>query len=140
MNTETIQSIDCVKTGRKPLNIDWDRVDTMLEAHCTAVSIADVLGVSESALRKRCEVDKKVRFSEYAQLKRAKGDDLLRDKQYQVAMSGDKVMLVWLGKNRLGQSDKKEIEHITTDHLTHAVPLTVASCSSWQSYSPRRSL
>ena len=47
-------------------------------------------------------------FSSYLAEKRAHGNSLLRAKQYEIAMSGDKTMLVWLGKNRLEQSDKIE--------------------------------
>ena len=36
----------------------------------------------------------------------------LREKQYDVAMSGNVSMLIWLGKQVLGQSDKQEVEHI----------------------------
>ena len=32
----------------------------------------------------------------------------LRRKQYELAMAGNPTMLVWLGKNLLGQSDKME--------------------------------
>lgn len=97
------------KAGRPKATIDWNKVGQMLEANCTAVGIAAALGIEEDTLRKRCQVDNKCTFSEFSQEKRAKGDDLLRAKQMQIAMSGNVTMLIWLGKNRLDQSDKREI-------------------------------
>jgi hypothetical protein len=34
----------------------------------------------------------------------------LRRKQLEKAMGGDSTMLIWLGKNMLGQSDKSEVK------------------------------
>lgn len=78
------------------------------------MGIAATIGVDEGTLRKRCEADNNCSFSEFSQQKRAKGDELLRSKQFQVAMAGDKTMLIWLGKQRLNQSDKSDT-NITAD-------------------------
>ena len=80
----------------------------MLEAGCTAVGIADSLGIDRVTLYNRCPQDNNLAFSAFAQLKKAKGDDLLRLKQFQTAMEGNVTMQIWLGKQRLGQSDKQE--------------------------------
>lgn len=116
MDTQTIEPKRSV--GRPKANINWDDVAAMLEADCSAVSIADVLGIDEDTLRKRCPQDNNCSFSEFSRRNKAKGEKQLRAKQYEVALSGDKVMLVWLGKNRLGQSDKKEV---TTNNATEGV-------------------
>lgn len=80
----------------------------MLEAGGAATGIAATLGITEDTLYNRCKTDLKQDFSAYRQEKLAKGDELLKSKQFQVAMSGDKTMLIWLGKQRLGQADKNE--------------------------------
>lgn len=97
------------KAGRPKAIIDWQKVGQMLEADCTAVGIAATLGIEEDTLRKRCPADNKCTFSEFSQQKKAKGDELLRMKQFQTAMSGNVTMQIWLGKQRLKQSDKSEI-------------------------------
>jgi hypothetical protein len=108
------------KRGRPKVEIDWDKVGKMLEAGCFATGIAATLGIDESTLYRRCPEDNKVDFSTYSQQKKAKGDELLRQVQYQTAVGyrdpktqkkyePDKTMLIWLGKQRLGQSDKQEI-------------------------------
>lgn len=63
---------------------------------------------------------------------KANGRISLRRKQFELAMKGDRTMLVWLGKNMLGQSDKvdttlsgpggapielKNLTHLSDDEL-----------------------
>jgi len=83
----------------------------MLEAGCKGTEVAAVLGISRDTLYRACQREHKVDFADYKALKRASGDRLLRVKQFEIAMTGDKTMLVWLGKQRLGQSEKNEIKH-----------------------------
>lgn len=97
--------------ARPKANINWDEVGKMLEAGCSGVGIAASIGVDEGTLRKRCEKDLKCSFSEFAQQKKSKGDDLLRAKQFALAMKGDKTLLIWLGKQRLGQTDRQDQKH-----------------------------
>jgi hypothetical protein len=92
--------------GRKYKFIDWDKVDRFLEAGCSGVEIAAYIGVFYSTLYDRCVIDKNMSWTEYSQNKKAKGESMLRAKQFEIAMKGDKAMLVWLGKNRLNQSDR----------------------------------
>lgn len=95
--------------GRPKANIDWDKVGKLLNAQCNAVGIASVLGISTDTLYLRCQEDNKMEFTAFSELKKSEGKELLRAKQYQIAMTGDKTMLVWLGKQYLGQSDKTEV-------------------------------
>ena len=96
------------KTGRTPAVIDWDTVGKLLEADCKTVDIARQLGVSEMTLYRRCKSDLNVSYVTFSQQKKMLGDNLLRAKQYQTAMSGNVTMQIWLGKQRLGQTDKLE--------------------------------
>lgn len=91
------------------IKIDWNKVDTYLMAGADGLEIAAMLGVHYNTLSSKCKKEKKCDFCAYKQEKRAKGNSLLRAKQYDIAMQGDRSMLIWLGKNRLGQSDKKEV-------------------------------
>ena len=49
-----------------------------------------------------------VSFSEYLKKHGAKGKMSLRRKQFEVANAGSIPMLIWLGKQQLGQADKSE--------------------------------
>ena len=44
-------------------------------------------------------------FTEYMQQKKSRGNSILREKQYDVALEGDKSLLIWLGKQRLKQRE-----------------------------------
>lgn len=96
------------KQGRPAAVIDWKKVDSMLQAHCTGTGIASLLGVHPNTLYRICEETFKISFSEYSALKKSEGKELLRQKQFSVAMNGEKSMLIWLGKQYLEQADKLE--------------------------------
>lgn len=93
---------------RKKIKIDWSKVDKMLEAGCTGTECAASLGIHEDTLYNACEREHKTGFSAYRAQKRAAGDVLLRVAQFKKALGGETSMQIWLGKNRLGQSDKVE--------------------------------
>lgn len=91
------------------INIDFDIVDQLLEAGCDGTQIAAYFGCHEDTLYKRCEELKNVGFSAYKAQKRAKGDSALLTAQYDAAVKDkDRAMLIWLGKQRLGQTDKTQ--------------------------------
>ena len=94
--------------GRPKLKIDWDKVDKMLQAHCDGVGIAGLLNMHPDTLYNACKDEKGVDFSAYKQQKMYEGVELLRQKQFGVAMQGDKSMLIWLGKQYAGQRDKNQ--------------------------------
>jgi hypothetical protein len=99
------------KMGRSKVIIDWAMIDKYLQAGCDGTEVAATLGIDPRTLYRRCEEENHITFDAYKQSKRAHGDSLLKAKQFSVAMTGDKTMLVWLGKQRLGQRDKQEVEH-----------------------------
>jgi IS30 family transposase len=94
--------------GRKKIVIPWKDVNKWLEAGCSGVEIADSLGVSYDTLSRACKREQKADFAEYSRQKKQSGNRLLRLAQFKKAMGGDNSMLIWLGKNRLHQSDKPE--------------------------------
>ena len=98
---------------RTKIPIDWTRVEKMAMAGASGVQIAAAIGIHYNTLAERYKADNKHDFSEYLATKREKGNELLLRKQYDVAMSGDKTMLVWLGKQRLGQTERQAIDHTT---------------------------
>lgn len=97
--------------GRTLLHIDWDFVDKNLENGCSGVQVAAAMGMHEDTLYKRTIEEKGMAFSDYRQQKMAKGESALLSKQHELAFEKNAMMLIWLGKNRLGQRDTpQEIE------------------------------
>ena len=99
------------KKAEEVIQIDWDKVDELLEAGCDGTQIAAFLGCHEDTLYNRCQEEKNLAFSAYKAQKRAKGDSALLTAQFEAAVKEkDRGMLIWLGKQRLGQTDKAQQE------------------------------
>lgn len=104
------------KRRTKPFaKIDWDQVDTMCGMHCTGEEQAGILNVDYDTLNSACKREKGMGFSDYFKQKSSSGRMSLRRRQYSLAMDGNSTMLVWLGKNWLGQTDKSEVTQTTTE-------------------------
>lgn len=85
--------------------IDWAKVDQLLIAGCLGTEIAAHFDMHSHTFYDRVMGQYGVTFTDYCAEKRSKGDSLLRAKQYEKALQGDNVMLVWLGKVRLKQRE-----------------------------------
>ncbi len=81
----------------KKYDIDTEEVQKLAKYGMTNVEIADFFGCDESLIRKS--------YSEYLTKGRAKMKLRLRQLQWKSAEKGNAVMLIWLGKQMLGQSD-----------------------------------
>jgi len=95
-------------TGRPLFDVNWDQVDELCAIQCTGEEIAGVLGCDYDTLATACKREKHLAFSDYFKQKASNGKMSLRRTQYTTAMEGNPTMLVWLGKNWLGQTDKLE--------------------------------
>lgn len=95
--------------GRPKKKIDWGEFDKLCALQATLEEIASWFTCSVDTIERAVEREKGMSFAEYFALKRGKGKVALRRKQYQVALEGNPTMLIWLGKQYLDQTDKKEI-------------------------------
>ncbi len=95
----TIQSEE-KKVGRPKLDIDPEQVKRLARLHCTMQEMADFFGCHRDTLHNNfsAEIDKG----------RSEGNISLRRKQWQMAVEkGNVVMLIWLGKQMLGQRHQR---------------------------------
>ena len=94
----TIQSKE-KKVGRPKLDIDGEQVTRLARLHCTMQEMADFFGCHRETLREN--------FSSQIDKGRSEGNISLRRKQWQMAVEkGNVVMLIWLGKQMLGQRNE----------------------------------
>ncbi len=93
-------------TGRPRKIIDWTAVDKLCGMFATEHEIASWCGCSVDTLARACKSEKGLAFAEYYEQKNAKGRISLRRKQIQLALKGNVVMLIWMGKQHLGQRDR----------------------------------
>jgi hypothetical protein len=98
--------------GRPLKVIDWDTVDKLCAIQCTGEEIAAFVSVHYETLNTACLRDKGVSFPEYFAQKAAPGKISLRRAQFQAATDDrNATMMIWLGKQMLGQNDKQSLEH-----------------------------
>lgn len=86
------------KTGRPLKEIDERQVKSLAGINCSLAEMAAVLDCSEDTLSRR--------FAEVIKKGRESGKMSLKRKQYEVAMSGNVTMLIWLGKITVGQVEQ----------------------------------
>ena len=109
------------KPGRPKAPIDWELVKRQVSAGASGASIAYELGIAAETLYIRCQEDNGLEFSAFRLLHYGRGNDLIAMKQFDLAMKGDKALLIWLGKNRLGQRDRQEF----TNSAGEAIPIVM---------------
>lgn len=85
--------------------INWDTVQSFLQAGCTQKEISSILEISHTTLKEKCMAVHDIPWKEYAEKYKSQGDGKLRCKIYGQAMKGDKNLLIFMAKNRLGMSE-----------------------------------
>ena len=83
--------------GRNQTPVPPDEVELMAKIGCTDREIAEHFGLSESTLR--------YNFSDFLIKGRSELKQKLRKAQLRVAFEGNATLLIWLGKQILGQTD-----------------------------------
>jgi hypothetical protein len=105
--------------GRPEHTIDWNKVDHLLSAGCLGTEVAAVFGMHPDTLYRRTLEEKGTNFADYLQQKRSNGDAAIRNKQYEKALgltdTGNDTLLIWLGKNRLGQRNEDKLSIVTEE-------------------------
>ena len=69
------------------------------------------MGLSVDTIVRRFKEDHGITFADFIAQKKLVGHEKIRRKMHDRALEGSDTMLVWISKNRLGYSDKKEIAH-----------------------------
>ena len=90
----------------KKYNIDRDQVTKLAQFGCTNKEIGEFFGCSADLIEKS--------YSEFLTKGRANGKIRLRQLQWSSAEKGNVAMLIFLGKNLLGQQDKLEENQLDT--------------------------
>ncbi len=83
--------------GRKKTIIPEEEFLKLAELHCTWKEISEFYGVPETTMREN--------FRDLFIKGQTTTKQRLRQAQLKLALNGDRVMLIWLGKNILGQSE-----------------------------------
>ena len=106
--------------ARKPAAIDLEELEKLAAMHCTQEEAAAWFGVSTGCISGKL---KQKAYKQVWEQGRAKGKISLRRQQKQRADAGDKTMLIWLGKQWLGQKDSPGAEEERHDELRRFLDL-----------------
>lgn len=90
------------KGGRPKKELDERQIRELARIHCTMEEIAAVMGCSVDTLERR--------FADTIKEERNFGKSSLRRWQFKAASGGNSALLIWLGKQYLGQRDKEDID------------------------------
>lgn len=101
--------------GRPRKEIDFTQLDKLIGIQCNEVECAAYFGMSVDILAERIKEEAGQSFPEYFKQKAGSGKISLRRAQMRLALGDSKhppnpTMLIWLGKQHLGQKDKQEVE------------------------------
>jgi precorrin-4 methylase len=86
--------------ARPKLVLDEKKIEYLASRFASVETIAIVLECSKDTLERR--------YAAIIKRGREKGKTTLMSKQFEVAEKGNVTMLIWLGKQHLGQVDKVE--------------------------------
>lgn len=80
----------------------------MCALHCTLAEIAGFFKCSEDTIERWCLRENKITFAEFYKKHSANGNISLRRMQFKAAEKGNVAMLIFLGKQYLGQKDNPD--------------------------------
>lgn len=106
------------KGGRPPFELsdeDYQKLISMIRIQCTQEEICGIYGVDHKTLNKAIRAHGGEGFSQLYKKHSDEGKASLRREQWKAAQKGNPTMLVWLGKQMLGQKDKIENDHTSSD-------------------------
>jgi len=95
--------------GRPPAQLDLRQVEELARIGCTEADMAAVLGVSVNTIERRKQSNPE--FRGVIEKGQASLRNSVRRLQVKKALEGNVTMLIWLGKQLLGQSDRQAFEH-----------------------------
>ncbi len=107
-----------INKGGAPIkSIDYEVLDKMCALQCTGEECASMLCIDYDTLNAGLKRDGFLGFSDYFKQNSSKGKISLRKLQFDSAKGGNATMLIWLGKQWLGQEDKSkfDIAHSLSD-------------------------
>jgi hypothetical protein len=109
------------KIGRPKAGVDIVAAERGASIGCSMSEIATLCGVGERTLYDRVKIDPELR--EAIDRGRDVGRTTLRRLQWQRAEAGSDTMLIWLGKQMLGQKDKQDVTSAINSDIRVVVEL-----------------
>ena len=104
-----------MKAGRPHKQLDKSQFESLCGIQCTMEEVCQFFDCDEKTLNKWCRETYGKNFSQVFKEKKGVGKVSLRRSQYQLALKGNASMLIWLGKQYLGQRETPVDETAAND-------------------------
>lgn len=114
---EDIIKVTTPKGGRPRNVISLQEIKNLCAIQCTGEEIASVFNVDYDTVDKFIKKECGCGFSEFYKKHVGDGKASLRRMQYKLALAGNPTMLIWLGKQTLGQADKLDSDVNLTNNF-----------------------
>lgn len=96
--------------GRREIQIKQEEFEKLCQIQCTREEIAGWYHCSHDTIERWCKRTYGETFASIFEKKRQGGCISLRRAQFQEALKGNTALLIWLGKQYLGQTDVEKTE------------------------------
>lgn len=106
--------------ARPVKTVDFEKLARICQYPMTNEDIAAIMDLSVDTIYRAIKKEYGIDFAEYKKQKQSSMRFTLLAKQIEVAKGGNIAMLIWLGKQYLGQSDKQD-QNITSANITISV-------------------
>jgi len=90
------------------VELDYVKLDALLQFKATKRFCAEYIGVSEDAIDRRLREEHNMTFTEYHAMRLERTAVKLQQKAIEMALAGNTVMMIFSLKNLAGWSDKLE--------------------------------
>lgn len=101
--------------ARPRIEINKEHFESLCSIQCTLQEIASFFKCSEDTIERWCKRELEMSFADAYKRYSVGGKISLRRWQFKSAEHGNTSMLIWLGKQYLGQTDRQEVEVSTHD-------------------------
>ena len=115
--------------GRPKKEFTKEEIIKLCRLNCTMEEIASYFGCNKKTIERRMQDDPEI--AEAIEMGRNLGKLSLRRKQIQAADKGNATMLVWLGKQVLGQKDRTETEITSPDGSLQPTQIVLKGVSAY---------
>ena len=102
------------RTGRPKIEINQTEFEKLCAIWCTLDDIAGWFGCSPDTIERWCKRKYRETFADIYKKKSSMGAVSIRRKQFELAQKGNVTLLIWLGKQKLGQRDHFEPPPVVT--------------------------
>lgn len=107
-----VRKTDNPKMGRPPKDLDWKKIEALCQIQCTQEEICTVMEIHPDNLCLAAKREYDSTFADLFKKWREGGRCSLRRAQWKKALEGNPALLIWMGKQVLGQKDLIETSNL----------------------------